>query len=61
MEILKDLADYVEQGKSKEAGTLTQKLLGENISADTIITEGVMAGLDALGKNLKSLKLLSPN
>lgn len=60
MGTLKDLAEYVEQGKSKEAGTLTQKLLGENISADTIITEGVMAGLDALGKKFEKFEAFVP-
>jgi hypothetical protein len=57
MSSLTDLAELVESGKSKEVRSLTQKLLGENVSADAIITEGVIAGL----KNLRSLRLLFPN
>jgi len=60
MTTLKDLAAYVEQGKSSEAKTLTQKLLGENISADTIITEGVIAGLNVLGKKFEKFEAFVP-
>jgi len=60
MTTLKDLAAYVEQGKSQEARALTQKLLGENISADTIITEGVISGLNALGKKFEKFEAFVP-
>jgi 5-methyltetrahydrofolate--homocysteine methyltransferase len=60
MTTLKDLAAYVEQGKSSEARALTQKLLGENISADTIITEGVIAGLNVLGKKFEKFEAFVP-
>jgi len=57
---LKDLVEYVEQGKSQEVRSLTQKLLGENVSADVIITEGVIAGLEALGKKFEKFEAFVP-
>jgi 5-methyltetrahydrofolate--homocysteine methyltransferase len=60
MATLTDLAELVENGKSQEVRGLTQKLLGENISADAIITEGVIAGLDALGKKFEKFEAFVP-
>jgi 5-methyltetrahydrofolate--homocysteine methyltransferase len=60
MATLKDLAELVEQGKSQEVRALTQKLLGENISADAIITQGVIEGLDALGKKFEKFEAFVP-
>ncbi|UCH23068.1 MAG: corrinoid protein, partial [Deltaproteobacteria bacterium] len=60
MATLTDLAELVESGKSKEVRSLTQKLLGENVSADAIITEGVIAGLDALGKKFEKFEAFVP-
>ena len=60
MATLMELAELVESGKSQEVRALTQKLLGENISADAIITEGVIAGLDALGKKFEKFEAFVP-
>ncbi len=50
MSTLKQLADYVEKGKIEEISSLVQKLLGDNISADRIVSEGLVPGLDAIGE-----------
>ena len=60
MATLTDLAELVEGGKGQEVRALTQKLLGENVSADAIITEGVIAGLDALGKKFEKFEAFVP-
>ena len=60
MATLSDLAELVEGGKGQEVRALTQKLLGENVSADAIITEGVIAGLDALGKRFEKFEAFVP-
>jgi 5-methyltetrahydrofolate--homocysteine methyltransferase len=60
METLKTLAEYVEQGKAEEAKKLTQKLLGENISPNQIVREGLIAGLNALGEKFEKFEAFVP-
>lgn len=60
MSTLKTLSEYVEQGKGKEARALAQKLLGENISADKIVQEGLVAGLDAVGERFSRFEAFVP-
>ncbi|MCK4984590.1 MAG: corrinoid protein [Desulfobacterales bacterium] len=60
METLQALADFVEQGKAEEAKKLTQKLLGENVSPDQIVKEGLIAGLDQLGVKFEKFEAFVP-
>ena len=60
MGTLQDLAAYVEQGKAEEAKKLTQTLLGQNVSADQIVKEGLIAGLDALGVKFEKFEAFVP-
>ena len=60
MSELQTLSDYVEQGKGTEAKALAQKLLGENIRPNTIIEQGVMKGLDAIGDKFGRFEAFVP-
>jgi 5-methyltetrahydrofolate--homocysteine methyltransferase len=60
MSTLKQLAEYVEKGKSEEIKPLVQKLLGDNISAERIISEGVVQGLDAIGEKFSKFEVFVP-
>jgi 5-methyltetrahydrofolate--homocysteine methyltransferase len=60
MSTLKQLADYVETGKSEEIRSLVQKLLGDNISADRIVSEGIVPGLDAIGEKFSKFEAFVP-
>jgi 5-methyltetrahydrofolate--homocysteine methyltransferase len=60
MSELQALSDFVEQGMGTEAKALTQKLLGENISPNTIIEQGVMKGLDAIGDKFGRFEAFVP-
>lgn len=60
MSTLKQLADYVEKGKSEEIRSLVQKLLGDNISADRIVSEGLVPGLDAIGEKYSRFEAFVP-
>jgi len=60
MGTLKELADYVEHGKRQEAKSLAQKLLGQNISPDQIVKEGLIAGLNALGERFERFEAFVP-
>lgn len=60
MSTLKQLADYVEKGKSEEIRSLVQKLLGDNISADRIVSEGLVPGLDAIGEKFSKFEAFVP-
>jgi 5-methyltetrahydrofolate--homocysteine methyltransferase len=50
----------VEKGKSEEIRSLVQKLLGDNISADRIVSEGVVPGLDAIGEKFSKFEAFVP-
>ena len=60
MSTLKQLAEYVEKGKSEEIRSLVQKLLGDNISADRIVSEGLVPGLDAIGEKYSKFEAFVP-
>jgi 5-methyltetrahydrofolate--homocysteine methyltransferase len=60
MSTLEKLSEYVEHGKGKEARALTQKLLGENISANNIVQKGIIAGLDAIGEKFAAFEAFVP-
>jgi len=60
MSTLEKLSEYVEHGKGKEAKSLTQKLLGDNISANKIVQEGIIKGLDAIGEKFAAFEAFVP-
>jgi len=60
MSELQTLSDYVEQGMGTEAKALVQKLLGENVSPNIIIEQGVMKGLDAIGDKFGRFEAFVP-
>jgi 5-methyltetrahydrofolate--homocysteine methyltransferase len=60
MSTLEKLSEYVEYGKGKEAKSLTQKLLGDNISANKIVQEGIIKGLDAIGEKFAAFEAFVP-
>jgi 5-methyltetrahydrofolate--homocysteine methyltransferase len=60
MSTLKQLAEYVEKGKCEEIKPLVQKLLGDNISADRIVSEGLVPGLDAIGEKFSKFEAFVP-
>jgi 5-methyltetrahydrofolate--homocysteine methyltransferase len=60
MSTLKQLAEYVENGNSEEIRSLVQKLLGDNISADRIVSEGLVPGLDAIGEKYSKFEAFVP-
>jgi len=60
MSELQKLSDYVEQGMGTEAKALVQKLLGENVSPNIIIEQGVMKGLDAIGDKFGRFEAFVP-
>jgi 5-methyltetrahydrofolate--homocysteine methyltransferase len=60
MSSLLDLAEYIEEGKGREAKSLAQKLLGENISPNIIIADGLMAGLTAIGAKFEKQEAFVP-
>ncbi|MBW2603716.1 MAG: corrinoid protein [Deltaproteobacteria bacterium] len=60
MSTLEELSEFVEHGKGKEAKALTQKLLGDNISANKIVNDGIISGLDAIGEKFGKFEAFVP-
>jgi 5-methyltetrahydrofolate--homocysteine methyltransferase len=59
-ELLKDLATAVIEGDLDEAVDLTEEALDDDISAETILNEGLMPGMDYVGVEFKAGNMFVP-
>jgi 5-methyltetrahydrofolate--homocysteine methyltransferase len=59
-ETLKDLATAVIEGDLDEAVDLTEEALDDDISAETILNEGLMPGMDYVGVEFKAGNMFVP-
>lgn len=60
MELLKELANNIINGKAPDAEKLTQKALDSNISPDKVLKEGLIAGMDVVGEKFKNNEFYVP-
>ncbi len=60
MTILENIALRVEKGDETSVGELTQKALSEGISAETILNNGLVAGMDVVGERFKNHEVFIP-
>jgi 5-methyltetrahydrofolate--homocysteine methyltransferase len=59
-EVLKDLATAVIEGDLDEAVDLTEEALDDDVSAETILNEGLMPGMDYVGVEFKAGNMFVP-
>jgi 5-methyltetrahydrofolate--homocysteine methyltransferase len=59
-EIITDLKEDLYNGKVDEVSAATQKALDEGMSAGEILNQGLIAGMDVVGRDFKSGELFIP-
>ena len=50
MSICQDIAEKLQKGKAKDVVALVEQALQEGVSADTILNEGLVVGMNAIGE-----------
>ena len=60
MELLQEIALQLQQGKAKEVPPLVQKALDAGVPVDTILHDGLMAGMDVIAEKFKNNEIYIP-
>lgn len=60
MKELQDLAQSVEQGQVKKVSGLTQQLIDSGVSPQTILNDGLIAGMTVVGEKMRSGEMYLP-
>lgn len=61
MEILKQISEALQSGKTTEVAQLTQKSLDENVNPAEILDNGLIAGMSVIGAKFKAHEIFLPN
>ena len=57
---LQDLAQLLEQGQVKKVSALTQQLLDDGLSPQTVLNEGLIVGMAAVGEKMRNGEIYLP-
>ena len=60
MSILNDISEAIQAGKAKDVKVLVQQALDEGLDAKTILSDGMLAGMDVVGKKFKNNEVFVP-
>ncbi len=60
MSILNEISENIQKGKRKVVVALVQQALDEGVSADVILNDGLLAGLDILGEKFRNNEVYVP-
>jgi 5-methyltetrahydrofolate--homocysteine methyltransferase len=60
MKELQDLAQLLEQGQTQKVSALTQQLLDSGLSPQTILNDGLIAGMAVVGEKMRSGEMYLP-
>lgn len=60
MSILNEISENLQKGKAKIVKELVQQAIDEGISARDILEQGLMAGMDVVGENLRRTRFSFP-
>ncbi len=60
MKIFEEIADEVQKGNSESVEVLTKKALSEDISAEDILNNGLVAGMNIVSKKFKNNEIFIP-
>ncbi|HXK10899.1 MAG TPA: corrinoid protein [Vicinamibacteria bacterium] len=61
MEILKRIADALEQGDDHQVGTLTAEAVGSGLPAGEILQAGLVAGMNVVGERFRLREIFLPD
>ena len=60
MEILNEISAHVQIGKSKIVKELVQKAIDDGVNAESILNEGLLAGMNIIGEKFKNNEVYVP-
>ncbi len=60
MSILNDISENIQHGKRKIVVALVQQALDEGVPAESILNDGLLAGLDILGEKFRNNEVFVP-
>ena len=60
MSILEDISAAMQKGKAKQVKTLVPQALEEGISAQSILNDGLLAGMSVVGERFKNNEIFVP-
>lgn len=60
MELLKEIALHVENGRMKEVASMVERGLGEGLGAGDILNGGLVAGMDSIGVRFRNNEVFVP-
>ena len=60
MKELQDLARFLEQGESQKVLALTQQLVDAGVSPETILNDGLIAGMAVVGEKMRNAEMYLP-
>jgi 5-methyltetrahydrofolate--homocysteine methyltransferase len=61
MEILREIAAELERGEDEKVRILTQSALGQKVEASTILNEGLIAGMEVVGRRFGAHEIFLPD
>ena len=60
MSLLHDISSYLQLGKTNDVKLLVQKAIDEGIDVQTILHDGLMAGMDVIAQKFKNNEIFIP-
>ncbi|MGI6090638.1 MAG: corrinoid protein [Saccharofermentanales bacterium] len=60
MSLLLSISEKLQQGRAKDVTTLVQQAIDEGISADEILNEGLLSGMNIIGEKFKNNEVFVP-
>ncbi len=60
MSILNEISEMMQKGKAKVVKELVQKAIDEGVSAQDILNEGLLSGMDVIGTKFKNNEVFVP-
>lgn len=55
-----EISEFLQKGKAKDVVTLVQQAISEGVSAETILKEGLLAGMEVVGKRFRENEIFVP-
>ena len=60
MALLNEISEKLQAGKAKDVVALVQQAIDEGISAETILNEGLLSGMNVIGEKFKNNEIYVP-
>lgn len=60
MALLEQISERLQAGKAKEVAALVQQAIDEGVSAETILNDGLLSGMNVIGEKFKNNEIYVP-